>query len=68
MRKLRFVGVALVGIAGAVGLAWMVGAKLVTPVNHKVVRPQDFSADFVAIPSANHEIAGWWTDTHQGLR
>jgi alpha-beta hydrolase superfamily lysophospholipase len=67
MRKLRFVGVALVGIAGAVGLAWMVGAKLVTPVNHKVVRPQDFSADFVAIPSANHEIAGWWTDTHQGL-
>ena len=67
MRKVRILAVALAAVVAAVGLAWIAGSKLVAPVNHKVVRPQDFSADVVAIPSANHEIAGWWTDTHQGL-
>jgi fermentation-respiration switch protein FrsA (DUF1100 family) len=67
MRKIRYLVVALVVLCVAVGLACVVGSKLIAPSNHKVVRPEDFSADLVAISSNNHEIAGWWTDSHQGL-
>ena len=32
-----------------------------------MVRPEDFNADLVTISAKDHEIAGWWTDTKQGL-
>jgi hypothetical protein len=67
MRKTRFLVIALVAIGVTVDLSWIVGSKLIAPANPKVVRPEDFRADLVAISSNNHEIAGWWTDTHQGL-
>jgi fermentation-respiration switch protein FrsA (DUF1100 family) len=67
MRKLRFIFVILVATGVAVGLSWLVGSKLIAPANHKVVRPENFHADLVAISSKGHAIAGWWTDTDQGL-
>jgi len=67
MRIMRFVVVTVVATAIAAGLSWSVGSKLIAPANHKVVRPEGFRADLVAISSNNHEIAGWWTDTNQGL-
>src|ERR1700729_3055062 len=67
MRKLRFIFVILVATGVAVGLSWLVGSKLIAPANHKVVRAENFHADLVAISSKGHAIAGWWTDTDQGL-
>lgn len=64
---MRFLVITLVAIAVAVSLSWIVGSKLIEPANHNVVRPENFYADLVAIPSKSHKIAGWWTDTHQGL-
>jgi alpha-beta hydrolase superfamily lysophospholipase len=65
---MRFLAITLVAVAlVAGGLTWLVGSELIAPANHKVVRPENFNADVVAISSKDHEIAGWWTDTHQGL-
>jgi alpha-beta hydrolase superfamily lysophospholipase len=44
------------------GTAWMLGSKLVSPANHRVPLPADFSAQTVSIPVVGHSIAGWWVD------
>jgi alpha-beta hydrolase superfamily lysophospholipase len=64
---MRWLIVTLVATGVAVGLPWLIGSELIAPANHKVVRPDNFYADMVAIPAKGHAIAGWWTDVHQGL-
>jgi alpha-beta hydrolase superfamily lysophospholipase len=44
------------------GTGWMLGSKLVSPANHRVPLPADFSAQTVSIPVVGHSIAGWWVD------
>jgi uncharacterized protein len=51
-------------LLGAV--AWIVGSKLVAPVNHPVRLPADFKAEIVSIRSSAHAIAGWWVDSGAG--
>ena len=46
--------------------AWMLGSKLIEPANHNVPMPPGFSAQSVAIPGADHSVAGWWVDQGEG--
>ena len=45
-----------------VGSAWLLGSKLVSPVNHVVPLPAGFQARVVRITGAGHLVAGWWVD------
>lgn len=67
MHGKRWILVPFITAAIVVGLSWWAGSKLMAPANHVVIRPDDFNADLVSIAGTGHDIAGWWTDTHQGL-
>ena len=56
----------LLGVVFLAAAAWIVGSKLVAPVNHRVPLPADFKAEIVSIPSPAHAIAGWWVDSGAG--
>jgi dipeptidyl aminopeptidase/acylaminoacyl peptidase len=49
-----------------VSVAWVLGWKLVAPVNHPVPIPAGFSAEVVSIPGPGHVVAGWWIDSGPG--
>jgi len=46
---------------------WWIGSQLTEPANHAVTRPEGFYGDLVSIPSEDHAIAGWWTETGNRL-
>jgi uncharacterized protein len=53
-------------VASIVGFAWVLGSKLVAPVNHPVPMPAAFDAERVSIPGPGHAVAGWWIDSGPG--
>jgi uncharacterized protein len=61
---------ALMGTAAAALMialvAWLLGSKLVEPLNHPVPLPAGFEAQVVSIPGADHSIAGWWVERGGG--
>jgi alpha-beta hydrolase superfamily lysophospholipase len=59
-----FAVAAVLLVAG--GIPWMLGSRLVAPVNHPVPLPADFPARVVAVPGEAHEVAGWWVDQGAG--
>ena len=46
-------------VAGAT-TSWLLGSRLVRPVNHPVPLPTGFPAQVVSLPGPGHAIAGWW--------
>jgi len=46
--------------------SWLLGSRLVRPVNHPVPLPPDLQAQAVAIPGSGHAIAAWWLDQGGG--
>jgi len=48
-------------VAG-VASAWLLGSRLISPVNHLVPLPEEFPARVVTIPGPGHAVAGWWLD------
>src|SRR5436309_10441238 len=46
--------------------SWLLGSRLVRPVNHPVPLPPDLQAQAVAIPGSGHAIAAWWPDQGGG--
>jgi alpha-beta hydrolase superfamily lysophospholipase len=63
-RSILFVVLAIAAVLLA-GTAWMLGSKLVSPANHRVPLPADFSAQIISIPGVGHSIAGWWVDKRE---
>jgi len=64
VRLLILTSVALVLLLGV--SVWILGSKLIAPVNHKVSMPTGFPAQNVSIPGAGHSVAGWWVDEGEG--
>jgi pimeloyl-ACP methyl ester carboxylesterase len=50
------IGVLAVGAS----TSWLVGSRLVRPVNHPVPLPAGLPAQVVSIPGPGYTIAGWW--------
>jgi uncharacterized protein len=46
-------------VAGAT-TSWLLGSRLVRPVNHPVPLPTGFPAQVVSLPGPGHAVAGWW--------
>lgn len=42
--------------------SWVLGSRLLRPVNHPVPLPAGFSAQAVSLPGPGYAIAGWWLD------
>lgn len=65
-RSLRAVAVVIAAVALAVGTgSWLIGSKLVRPVNHVVALPEDLPVRPVSIPGEGHAIAGWYLEQGQ---
>ena len=52
------IGVAML-VAGATS-SWLLGSRLVRPVNHPVPLPAGFPAQVVSVPGPGYGVAGWW--------
>jgi len=53
---------AATGAAALVGISWWLGGQLIAPANHAVSMRDDFPAQAVSIPGADHAVAGWWVN------
>jgi pimeloyl-ACP methyl ester carboxylesterase len=52
------IGIAML-VAGAT-TSWLLGSRLVRPVNHPVSLPAGFPAQVVSVPGPGYAVAGWW--------
>jgi pimeloyl-ACP methyl ester carboxylesterase len=51
-------GIAML-VAGAT-TSWLLGSRLVSPVNHPVPLPAGVPAQVVSVPGPGYAVAGWW--------
>ena len=52
------IGIAML-VAGAT-TSWLLGSRLVRPVNHPVPLPAGVPAQVVSVPGPGYAVAGWW--------
>src|SRR5216117_1443422 len=50
------------GLLAGTAASWVLGSRLVRPLNRAVPLPAGFPAQVVSLPGPGHAIAGWWLD------
>jgi len=50
------------GLLAGTAASWVLGSRLVRPLNRAVPLPAGFPAQVVSLPGPGHTIAGWWLD------
>ena len=62
VRTRALIAIGIGALAMGAATAWVLGSKLVEPVNHPVPLPTGFPAQVVSLPGPGYAIAGWWVN------
>src|SRR5437870_11606317 len=58
----RIIVLGISGLLAGTAASWVLGSRLVRPLNRAVPLPTGFPAQVVSLPGPGHTIAGWWLD------
>ena len=60
VRTHAFIALGIVMLVAGATTSWLLGSRLVRPVNHPVPLPSGFPAQVVSVPGSGYAVAGWW--------
>jgi len=60
VRTHAFIAIGIAMLVAGATTSWLLGSRLVRPVNHPVPLPAGFAAQVVSVPGPGYAVAGWW--------